>query len=641
MNIQKLRSQLFNLSSLRILVLLLTALVIFAQPTIATALSAEQRALYSSGINYFDYESCSTGTAEAGLAAISGNSNVEKVYNFLVGNGLASYQAAGVIGNLQYESGDKNLDPQATQDNGNYKDGPVANVGYGLAQWTSSGRQKGLVDYANSLNNPDKHVYDFDVQLNYLWKELKTTENAALKDLQKQKNTDSSTHSFMMNYERPDLSKANEPQRKQNASDVWNQLKDSAVSGSEAPADQAADDTGSCSCTTNSSPDAKVGKVVVLDPGHSINKTVVDHETGLNDVDSSNTATGERQAVWDVAQKAKTTLEQDGYTVKLTRNSEGEYSGMRDRAKVADDAKADIAVSIHGDPNLGHDGEIYVQKVGLYRGSGSNKTTFSDSDLAAKSQTYARNFKEAREKDGGGTVVIKDNSFDGRAPIEPGTIPLVELFSKSTPWVYNEMKMDFDKDKYAQGIVDGVEKSLGGSSDKISATGGATDNCQSVGNGDVLPTIFNYAYSDGRKTLTMKDTYKSAVSKAKAKGEYIGGIQYPGVDCGGFVTRAMRDSGTDKDYNKYQGPTSQQKKYMDDNPDKYQKIGSVTDTGKLQPGDIAITENHTYFYVGPEKEHPNFKGNAASASMDDYAPTANNTYFVDSHGVSFTWYRKI
>ena len=36
---------------------------------------------------------------------LSGSGNVEKVYNFFVGKGLKDFQAAGIIGNIQQESG--------------------------------------------------------------------------------------------------------------------------------------------------------------------------------------------------------------------------------------------------------------------------------------------------------------------------------------------------------------------------------------------------------------------------------------------------------------------------------------------------------------------------------------------------------
>lgn len=164
-----------------------------------------------------------------------------------------------------------------------------------------------------------------------------------------------------------------------------------------------------------------------------------------------------------------------------------------------------------------------------------------------------------------------------------------------------------------------------------------SDDCgSSQGSGDAVGTAMDYSWEDGRKTLIMKPSYKRAIDRAH--GEYIGGINYPGIDCGGFVTRAMRDSSADKQYNSYQGPTSSQQQYMEEHPEKYQKIGAVSNTGKLQPGDIAINSSHTFMYVGPTSDHPKFKGDAASASLDSYAPTANTTYFSNSNG-SFTWYR--
>jgi N-acetylmuramoyl-L-alanine amidase len=598
--------------------------------TSATSLKQLQWPLYENA-------ACSAATTgdSAPPAAADGSDNVGSVFMYLTAKGLSKDQAAGVIGNLQWESADLKLDPTKTQGGGHSNTVPNDNsTGYGIAQWTITSRKQGLINYAHSINKP---VSSIEAQEGYLWKELKDNPGYDLKGLQAASTYQDATTVFMQKYERP---KVNNPQdRIPLAKDVLERFKDITL-----PTTDPSSNFEGCSCSAIASPSAS-GKVVVLDPGHSVDKKVVDAATGLNDVDSSNTATGERQAVWDVAQKAKTKLEADGYKVILTKSAEDQYAGMRDRAKVADQAKADIAVSIHGDPGLADDGQIYVQKNGLFRGSGDNKTVFNNSDLADKSQKYAALFKTDRERNGGGNVVIKDNSFDGRDPIEPGNIPLVMLFSKSTPWVYNESKMPFDHNKYAAGIVEGIEKSIG----RATATGAPSgavdatcpDSASAAGSGDAIATAFNFAYPDGRKTLTMKATYATAIKAAQRRHEYVGGTKYPGIDCGGFITRIMRDSGADKDYNAYQGPTSQQQKYMDDHPEKYQKIGPVINTGKLQPGDIAITDNHTYMYVGPESSHPSFKGNAASASWDDYAPTANNTYFADTHSQPFDWYRLI
>jgi hypothetical protein len=165
--------------------------------------------------------------------------------------------------------------------------------------------------------------------------------------------------------------------------------------------------------------------------------------------------------------------------------------------------------------------------------------------------------------------------------------------------------------------------------------------------GDIVKTAINYSWPDYHNApyLNMKPSYKAAIDKAQANGEYVGGLSHPGVDCGGFVTRVMRDSGADPNYNwgphdGRQGATPAQQAYMDAHPDKYQNLGTKNSTADLQPGDIAINSEHTYLYVGKQA---GFNGNSASASVSFTGeswrtPMASNAYFSNSAG-SFTWYR--
>ena len=67
---------------------------------------------------------------------ISGNSNQEKIWNFLTGSGLSAEQAAGVMGNMQAESG---FSPTRHEDGQGWERG-----GWGLAQWTF-GRRTAIV----------------------------------------------------------------------------------------------------------------------------------------------------------------------------------------------------------------------------------------------------------------------------------------------------------------------------------------------------------------------------------------------------------------------------------------------------------------------------------------------------------------
>ena len=81
----------------------------------------------------------SEGSSSGGAADFSGNSNAEVVWNFCMSQGFSKQAAAGVIGNMQQESG---VDPAACQGGG----GP----GRGLLQWEAgSGRFSDLCAFAS------------------------------------------------------------------------------------------------------------------------------------------------------------------------------------------------------------------------------------------------------------------------------------------------------------------------------------------------------------------------------------------------------------------------------------------------------------------------------------------------------------
>ncbi len=133
-----------------------------------------------------------------GSTVLVGDDNIEKAFRFFVGKGLTTAQAAGIIGNFQAESG---VDPTSIQsekkpadDNYSPKDG----VGFGIAQWTFTSRQKPLVEYASSTN---RKVIDLSLQLDYVWKELTTTHSKSLTEIKKTDNPIDATISFHKYYE--------------------------------------------------------------------------------------------------------------------------------------------------------------------------------------------------------------------------------------------------------------------------------------------------------------------------------------------------------------------------------------------------------------------------------------------------------
>lgn len=88
----------------------------------------------------------------------SGEENAEIAWNFFMSKGCNEYAAAGILGNLQQESG---INPEAEQE-----DGP----GRGIAQWTYGGsRWDGLLTLADDMGMEWTSI---EVQLEFIWYEL-------------------------------------------------------------------------------------------------------------------------------------------------------------------------------------------------------------------------------------------------------------------------------------------------------------------------------------------------------------------------------------------------------------------------------------------------------------------------------------
>lgn len=159
--------------------------------------------------------------------------------------------------------------------------------------------------------------------------------------------------------------------------------------------------------------------------------------------------------------------------------------------------------------------------------------------------------------------------------------------------------------------------------------------------GNLVQTALNYAWPTySANNIAMKKTYAAAVQKTKDAGKYIGGIRYPGVDCGGFVTRVYQDSGVDPNYGG-NGNTTIQEQYINSSG-KYVQF-KPTSSKDMKPGDIAINADHTYMYVGPDLTGSDDSGKPvkfatviASASLDERAPMAGHEAPADP---AFHWYR--
>jgi hypothetical protein len=142
---------------------------------------------------------------------------------------------------------------------------------------------------------------------------------------------------------------------------------------------------------------------------------------------------------------------------------------------------------------------------------------------------------------------------------------------------------------------------------------------------------------------TKKPEYELAVQRALGSSGYAGdkclddddpANNGGGVDCGGFVTIVMRESGADPAYNTGpEGNTTQQIAYLR-RAEAQGKYSRVTDKARLQPGDIAIRADgdpfpgeggHTFFFVGTVMGPDWRGGQSASASQCERAPMASGT----------------
>jgi N-acetylmuramoyl-L-alanine amidase len=198
----------------------------------------------------------------------------------------------------------------------------------------------------------------------------------------------------------------------------------------------------------------------------------------LRDIDYPNYP--EIYEMFDVTTCVAKALRADGYRVLMTKATALGSVSHAKRAAVANDHQAALAISVHDDHGIGPSFQHTYDQRGtqrrdgsypqLYRGTGGGRTVFDDPAVAKRSQTYAKTIAAARTKAQQRLTTVTQNSFNGRAPLEPGNLALVQLFSE-VPWVYNEMGALTDGDptramsiaseaSYAEGLLAGVEAAV-------------------------------------------------------------------------------------------------------------------------------------------------------------------------------------
>ena len=141
------------------------------------------------------------------------NSNAKIIWDYLMKKINNPYGVAGLMGNLQAESGlnPKNLQNSCEKksgytdqtytlnvDNGTYTNFANDKYGYGICQWTSSGRKLGLIQFKGN-----KSIGDLTMQLDYLWKELNTSYKIVLNTIKSAKSVKEASDIVLTKFERP------------------------------------------------------------------------------------------------------------------------------------------------------------------------------------------------------------------------------------------------------------------------------------------------------------------------------------------------------------------------------------------------------------------------------------------------------
>lgn len=150
-----------------------------------------------------------------GVASTGSKSDEKKLWDFLLAKIGNEYGVAGLMGNLYAESALRSNNLQqayekslgytddtytAAVDSDDYSNFVKDSAGYGLAQWTYWSRKQALLEYAKSVG---KSICDFDMQMEFLWKELSTGYKSTLNALKAATSVADASTYVLIHYEAP------------------------------------------------------------------------------------------------------------------------------------------------------------------------------------------------------------------------------------------------------------------------------------------------------------------------------------------------------------------------------------------------------------------------------------------------------
>lgn len=200
------------------------------------------RNLYFGGVSH--YGSSSGGSANVGNGGATSEENAPLIWKFLIGMGLTDEGAAGLMGNLEAEGSflPNNLEDYVNE-HSNISDEEFTNkvnsgeitrdvfiqsmkytntyqkgkYGYGIVQWTDTGRKANLYDYLKSHNY---QINSLQGQLEFLYQELLTSYTGVLNLLRTTKSVDDASDKVLLDFEAPGA-KESQIEKRRELSKKW------------------------------------------------------------------------------------------------------------------------------------------------------------------------------------------------------------------------------------------------------------------------------------------------------------------------------------------------------------------------------------------------------------------------------------
>ncbi len=156
-----------------------------------------------------------TVTPVTGTPSTGSESDEKRMWDYLLDKLGNEYGVAGLMGNIYAESGLRSNNLQnayetklgytdatytTAVDNGSYTNFVHDSAGYGLAQWTYYSRKQALLDYAKASK---KSIGDYEMQLDFLYKELSGSYASVLSELKNAKTVLEASNAVLTKFERP------------------------------------------------------------------------------------------------------------------------------------------------------------------------------------------------------------------------------------------------------------------------------------------------------------------------------------------------------------------------------------------------------------------------------------------------------